>query len=65
MEKEGKITQQYITDRLHHLKRDLRYEKYRNSKLANELEVSELNIMDLLEEIRDLESLREFPRKEQ
>jgi cupin superfamily acireductone dioxygenase involved in methionine salvage len=57
-------TQQYITDRLHHLKWDLRYEKYRNSKLANELEASELHIMDLLKEIRELENRREFPRKE-
>ena len=64
MEKEGKVTQQYIADRLHHLKWDLRYEKYRNSKLANELEVSELHIMDLLEEIRKLENRREFPQKE-
>lgn len=65
MEKIEKLKQQYIFDRLECLKWDLKYHKHKNTELALKLEESEDKITDLLEEIRDLESLRELPQKKQ
>lgn len=64
MEEIEKLKQKYIFDRLECLKWDLKYQKHKNTQLAREVEESEGKITDLLEEIRDLESLRVFPQKE-
>jgi len=64
MEEIEKLSQKYIFDRLECLKWDLKYHKHKNTQLAQEVEESEGKITDLLEKIHDLESLREFPRKE-
>ena len=65
MEKIEELSQKYIFDRLECLKWDLNYYKHRNTYYTREVEESEDKITDILEEIRDLESLRELPRKKQ
>jgi hypothetical protein len=63
MEKIEELKQKYIFDRLECLKWDSKYYKYKNTKLSSELEKSEAKLVDILKEIRELESLRVRPKK--
>ena len=50
------LTRKCTLSELECLKWDLKFEKKRNSRLANELEESEIRLMDLLVKIRELEN---------
>ena len=45
-----------MENKLEELRDELKFEKKRNSRLANELEESEIRLMALLEKIRELEN---------
>lgn len=45
-----------MENKLEELRDELMFEKKKNSRLANELEESEIRLMDLLEKIRELEN---------